>query len=135
MEDIIKSAREIGKKIQESNEYIKFGIARQASDDDEELQNLIGEFNLKRMAISNETSKSDKNEEKLQQYNKELRECYDKIMTNEHMTAYNSAKKELDLLVARVTAIIAQSAEGDDPETTDYTPSCSGSCSTCGGCG
>ncbi len=32
-------------------------IARQNSDNDDELQQLIGEFNLKRMAFNNEAAK------------------------------------------------------------------------------
>ncbi|MBQ2538352.1 MAG: hypothetical protein II550_07670 [Ruminococcus sp.] len=35
----------------------------------------------------------------------------------------------------RVTAIIQQCIDGVDPEVADYAESCSGSCSTCGGCG
>ena len=27
-----------------------------------------------------------------------------------------------------------QVADGEDPDTTDYAPSCSGDCSSCGGC-
>ena len=56
-------------------------------------------------------------------------------MSNENMVAYNDAKEAFDPIATRVLAIIQQSAEGADPETADYTQSsCSGSCSTCGGC-
>ena len=55
-------------------------------------------------------------------------------MKNENMIAYNIAKQEMDSVLKRVTAIIMQSAEGEDPETTDYEESCTGSCSSCGGC-
>lgn len=132
--DIIQMSRELGKAIQQEDAYIKLQVAQQNSDNDKELQDLIGEFNLKRMSINNEAQKSDRNDEKLQQLNVELREVYAKIMQNENMTAYNNAKEELDTLLQRVLAIISQSANGEDPETTDYTPSCTGSCSSCGGC-
>ena len=51
-------------------------------------------------------------------------------MRNENMTAYNEAREALDAVLKRVNAIIALSAEGDDPETADLTEdSCGGSCS------
>ena len=132
--DIIELAREIGRQIQKDETYLKFQVAKQQSDEDEELQNLIGEFNLKRMAINNEASKEDKDNEKLIELNKELRHVYAEIMKNERMNNYNSAKTELDGKLARVMAIIQQSFEGADPETADYSASCGGDCSSCGGC-
>lgn len=132
--DIIKMAREIGKGIQQEEAYLKLQVAQQNSDNDSELQSLIGEFNLKRIAINNEAQKSDRDDDKLQQLNTEMREVYSKIMQNENMLAYNEAKEELDSVLQRVLAIISQSANGEDPETTDYSPSCTGSCSSCGGC-
>lgn len=132
--DIIELAREIGRQIQKDETYLKFQVAKQQSDEDQELQDLIGEFNLKRMAINNEASKEDKDNEKLIELNKELRHVYALIMKNERMTNYNSAKTELDSKLARVMAIIQQSFEGADPETADYNASCGGDCSSCGGC-
>lgn len=133
--DIIELAREIGRQLQKNESYIKFQLAKQATDEDKELQDLIGEFNLKRMAISNEVSKEDRDEEKLQKYNQELRSAYAKIMSNENMINYNEAKGEFDLILTRVSAIIQKSSEGEDPDTADYTPSeCTGSCESCGGC-
>ena len=132
--DIIELAREIGKKIQSDDMYIKLKIAKQNSDEDKKLQDLIGEFNLKRIAINNEATKDERDEKKLQELNEELRELYSTIKKNENMIAYNIAKQEMDSVLKRVTAIIMQSAEGEDPETTDYEESCTGSCSSCGGC-
>ena len=132
--DIIELAREIGRKIQSEDMYLKLKIAKQNSDEDKELQDLIGEFNLKRMAINNEATKDERDEKKLQELNTELREIYSRIMKNENMAAYNIAKQEMDSVLKRVTAIIMQSAEGEDPETTDYEESCTGSCSSCSGC-
>ncbi len=132
--DTIALARELGKSIQGEESYIKLRNAKEAADNDADLQQLIGEFNLKRMDINNEASKSDRNSERLQLLNQEMRHVYAEIMKNINMTAYNEAKTEFDVIVQRVLAIVSQSAQGDDPETTDYTPGCSGSCSTCGGC-
>ncbi len=131
---MIEMARELGKELQKDQAYLNMQLARQASDEDEGLQDAIGEFNLKRMAINNEAQKEDRNEETLKRLNEEFRAVYAKIMENENMIQYNKAKTELDALVQRLTAIITLSAEGDDPETCDYEAACSGNCATCGGC-
>ena len=132
--EIMELSREIRRKIQRAELYLKLKIAKQNSDEDKELQDLIGEFNLKRMAINNEATKDERDEKKIQELNIELRELYSKVMKNENMAAYNIAKQEMDSVLKRVTAIIMQSAEGEDPETTDYEESCTGSCSSCSGC-
>lgn len=133
--DIITKARELGKAIQQEESYIKLQEVQKKADADTELQNLIGEFNLKRMSINNEASKTDRDQDKLTQLNNEMREVYSKIMSNENMMAYNEAKEAFDVVANRVFAIIQQSAEGADPETADLSQSsCSGSCESCGGC-
>lgn len=134
--DIIEKARELGKLIQQEKSYIALQKAQADADADMELQNLIGDFNMKRMSINNEASKKDKDSDKLALLNSQMREDYSKIMSNKNMIAYNEAKDAFDMVANRVLAIVQQSAEGADPETADYsTSSCSGSCSTCGGCG
>ena len=134
--NIIEKARELGKLIQQEESYIALQKAQADADADMELQNLIGDFNMKRMSINNEASKKDKDSDKLALLNSQMREDYSKIMSNKNMIAYNEAKDAFDMVANRDLAIVQQSAEGADPETADYsTSSCSGSCSTCGGCG
>lgn len=133
--DVIELARELGKAIQQDERFLAMQIARQNSDNDDELQQLIGEFNLKRMAINNEAAKENRDEAKLQQLNSELRETYAKVMQNKNMNAYNEAKELMDNMLKRINAIISISAEGGDPEITDLTEdTCGGSCSSCAGC-
>ena len=133
--DIIELTRELGKAIQADPRFVELRLAHQASDEDQALQDAIGEFNLKRMAISNEAAKSDRNDETMQRLNQEFREAYGKIMENENMRRYNAAKNEFDALFQRVTGILNLCAEGEDPETCDYdAASCGGDCSSCAGC-
>ena len=132
--DIIELARDLGKKIQEDDRFIAMHVASQQCDADEALQNMIGEFNLKRMAINNEAQKEDRSEETLRTLNDELRAVYAEIMQNPNMAAYNNAKNELDALVQRVTTVITMSADGEDPDTCDCDScGCGGICSSCGG--
>ena len=133
--DVITLARELGRAIQQEESYKKLHDVQAQADADTELQSLIGEFNLKRMNINQEASKKDRDQDKLNKLNTDMREVYSQIMSNEHMIAYNEAKGEFDKVINRVNAIISQSSEGGDPETADYDENCTGSCSTCGGCG
>ena len=133
--DIIELTRELGKALQNDQRYLDMQLARQQSDEDEGLQQAIGEFNLKRMAINNEAQKENRDEEALKRLTEEFREVYGKIMEKENMLRYNVAKNEFDALLQRVTGIIGLCADGEDPETCDYdAASCGGNCASCGGC-
>lgn len=133
--DIIGQARAIGKSIQQDDRYLKMQIAVQNADEDKELQNLIGQYNLKRMSIQNEMQQAERNEEHLKSYQQEMNALYEMIMKNPHMSAYNEAKTGLEELMRRINAIITQSANGADPETADYEESsCGGDCTSCAGC-
>jgi len=117
--DIMKLTRELGRALQQDQTYINMSVAEQQCNEDEALQNAIGEFNLKRMAINNEAGKEDRSEELIEQYNKELREIYGRVMQNEHMAAYQAAKNEFDALMQRVTGVLSMCAEGQDPDGCD----------------
>ena len=117
--DIMKLTRELGRALQQDQTYINMSVAEQQCNEDEALQNAIGEFNLKRMAINNEAAKEDRSEELIEQYNKELREIYGRVMQNEHMAAYQAAKNEFDALMQRVTGVLSMCAEGQDPDGCD----------------
>ena len=65
--------------------------------------------------------------------NAKLGEIYRHIMANPLMEEYNKARGELDALISQITGILAMCANGADPETCEPS-SCSGNCSSCGGC-
>ena len=133
--DIIEVTRELGRALQADERYVAMVAARKASDEDQALQEAIGEFNLTRMAINNEAQKDDRNEETIKRLNEEFRAVYQRIMENEHMLRYNEAKNDFDALLQRITGIIGLCADGEDPNTADYNPaSCGGDCSSSGGC-
>lgn len=133
--DIIDLTRELAAKIQEDERYLKLKIATQNNDQDLNLQDLIGEFNLKKISISNEISKAEHDDEKIKTLNDELKICYESIMHNENMIAYNNAKKDFDDLISQINTIIIGAANGEDPMTIDIIQSnCNGNCSGCSGC-
>ena len=134
--DIIEIARELGRQLQKEEAYIKYNLARQAADEDKELQKLITQFSALRAEIADDASKGDEERdvEAAKKRAEDMRKVYAKIMTNEHMIGYNDAKDDFDIIMKRITAIIQKASEGENPDTADYLPECSGSCATCGGC-
>ena len=135
MADVIQIARELGAALQEDARYKALVQARKVNDDDTELQNLIGEFNMIMLKAQQEAEKEDKDEAKMQAYNEEYVAAYKKIMDNENMRAYQAAQTELETVVNTVNGIIAMSLNGEDPATCDPdAANCTHDCSSCGGC-
>lgn len=135
--NVIELTRQLGKAIQEDERYKKYEEICALNDKDTELQNSIGEFNQMRTELSFEMRRPDKDADKLTQLDKEIKELYDTIMAMPKMVAYNEAKAEIDALMKSVYYILQQSANGEDPETcpAEAPTGCSGSCSSCSGCG
>ncbi|MBR2406328.1 MAG: YlbF family regulator [Clostridia bacterium] len=134
MEKLLEMAKELGHAIQADERFVRTQMAQNAADEDEALQALIGEFNLKRMAINAEAAKGEEQDEaKMRTLNEELRAVYARVMANESMSAYNEAKTELDKVTNAIGAILNMAAQGLNPDDYDE-HSCSGNCSSCGGC-
>lgn len=131
--DVIKAARQLGAALQADEAYVRFAKATLASDQNKELQDKIGEFNITRMNLDNEISKDDKDEEKIKEMNTRLRAIYDEVMADPAMVEYNEARAGVDKLLADINSIITMCAQGADPETCEISD-CTGNCSTCGGC-
>ena len=79
--------------LQTDSRYLVLDQTRKANDKDEELQNLIGEFNLARMDLNNEIGKSERNDARIAELNEKVNSLYGQIMGNEGMVAYNEAKR------------------------------------------
>ena len=133
--DVIKAARNLGAAMQKDERFVEYAKTKLALDSNEELQDLVGKFNVARMNIERLGEQEERDEEKFREANLELREIYDSIMNNETMKAYNDAKLGVDKMLADVMAIIQMCSEGADPETCEIPEGgCTGSCSTCAGC-
>lgn len=135
--DVIQLTRELGEAIQKDDRYIKFEVLNQKADTDTTLQNIIGEFNIARMELSRLMKEPEENAEKIQEQDAKVRELYEQAMNNPAMVEFNKAKDEINELLKSVNYIISCAANGEDPMTCpEKAPEgCTGSCSTCGGCG
>ena len=132
--DVIEKVRELGKAIQQDERFIRYAKAKLANDNDKDLQAAIGNFNITRMELDREISSENKDDEKVQKLNDELRRVYGEIMSAPAMVEYNTAKAEIDSMVNDINVIISKCLDGEDPATCDTNSGCTGSCSTCGGC-
>ena len=133
--DVIEATRKLGEAIQKDERYLKFAEARKNNDTNEELQKMIGEFNLIRLSMDQALSAENQDEEKIMKCNNDMRELYTRIMQNPAMIAYNEAKIQMDELIKHVTDIIELCVLGEDPATAEpQTHECTGSCASCGGC-
>ena len=134
---VIEMARELGKKIQQEESYIALTNAQRAVEEDDELQEKIAEFNMKRYELTQEITKADRDDKKIEELDKVVRELYDVATNHEKMLAYNNAQDEFNEMFEYVLHIIQMSATGDDPDTIERPEQggCSGDCSSCGGCG
>ena len=103
--------------LQTDSRYLVLDQTRKANDKDEELQNLIGEFNLARMDLNNEIGKSERNDARIAELNEKVNSLYGQIMGNEGMVAYNEAKRDCENLVNYIDAIINTAMNGGDPMT------------------
>ena len=134
---VIEATRELGKAIQADERYLKLAAATKANESDDALNNLISKLNLIQMSYQHE-AENGADEEKMNGYDKQFRELYDEIMVNENMKNYENARQDVDDMMNYVMQLLSMVVNGADPETCDpaaQQSGCSGSCSTCGGCG
>ena len=73
--------------------YLELDAARRENDNDQELQGLIGEFNLKRLDLNNESAKPEPDTAHVADLNQQVNDLYTQIMSSEGMVRYNTAKK------------------------------------------
>ncbi len=136
---VIECARQLGKAVQADERYIEYVNAKNANDADEELQELIGQFNLTRQNLAMEQGKPEEEQDgaKIKELTAKMHSEYNAVMTNENMANFTMAKAGMDKLMSEINTILTYCVEGMDPETCPSevpTSSCSGSCATCGGC-
>jgi cell fate (sporulation/competence/biofilm development) regulator YlbF (YheA/YmcA/DUF963 family) len=134
--DVLNSAKELAKALQESDAYVAMSKAREENDKNIELQEKISNFNLKKIALNRETAKEERNSDKISTLDREIREAYQDIMNDPNMKAYSEAKGKVDELMKKIEYVLGMALNGADPETIEVPEStgCSGNCSSCSGC-
>ena len=134
--NVIELARQLGVALQADERFKTFTVAKENNDNDAELQEKIAQFNDLRRQLNMEMSKDEKDAEAMKSLDGQIKNIYGEIMTRPSMIEYNKAREAMDKLLDSVNFIITKAANGEDPMTCpeEQPHSCSGSCSTCGGC-
>lgn len=129
MEKIKEMANALGEEIKETKEYKDYYEIKKKHDNDKGLQDLIGEFNLKKANYLQENEKEQLDDTKLKLLQDEMRDVYSKIMANETMQRFLVVKRDFDKLIEEVYNILNYHITGEEPH------SCGSDCSHCsGGC-
>ena len=115
--DCIDLFKKAAAALQTDPRYLELDAARRENDMDEELQNMIGEFNLARLDLNNESAKAETDAARVAELNQRVNDLYSQIMASEGMVRYNAAKAECEAMVSHIDAIINTAMNGGDPMT------------------
>lgn len=127
-----EAVRSLGKAIQEDCRYKRYVNAKKSNDENAQLQQDIGEFQLERMNYQRESEREEPDTEKLKKWEEELDKKYNAIIETAGMKEFQASKMEIDSMMSEVDAIITLCLNGEDPETCH--PSLGGCSGNCAGC-
>ncbi len=122
---ITQKAHELGEMIKESEELKALKDAEKAQQENEEAQQLVSDFNMKRMNLAREIQQNGLSEEEaIKRNNDAFNEMVEK---SEVIKNYVEAKKNFDKMINGVNDIINFYIMGEEG-------GCTHDCHTCGGC-
>ena len=78
--DCIDLFKKAAAALQTDPRYLELDAARRENDMDEELQNMIGEFNLARLDLNNESAKAETDAARVAELNQRVNDLYSQIM-------------------------------------------------------
>lgn len=122
---IIEKAHELGQLIKESDEIKALHEAEAAQASDADAQQLVSDFNIRRMNLAKSLQEGKITQEEAIAKNNEAFE--EMVASSDVIKAYVEAKKAFDSLVNSVNNVI-------NIYIMDEPAGCTHDCSTCGGC-
>lgn len=127
-QQIIEKAKELGKMLKDSDIVKEFVAAKTAYEQDKEVQELLGQFNLHKMSIGMLSRQENPDEKRIAEHEEKMHEVYDKIMQTKPLIDFQEKSQAVEKIVGDINSIINLYISGETPSA------CTGSCSTCGGC-
>ena len=127
MAEIFEKARELGEAIIESKEYQELKKAEAEQENDAEAMKLLQDYSILRSKLAEEIQKGDPGEERMNAIRTELEEAYEKMTTNDSITAYINAQRTFQAIIEQMNNILSFHITGKMPG------GCSGNCSSCVG--
>jgi len=128
MTEIIEKAKELGAMLQASEQMKRYNASKLAFEADEEVQNLVKEYNLQRMNMMNVLEEEDADGSRMAELEERIKAIYEKVMAAPTMVEMQAAGQALQELVGQINGVISFYVTGEEPT------SCTHDCSTCGGC-
>ncbi len=120
---IKEKAQELGELIKNSEEFKNLKLAEQVQNSDEKAQELLQEFNLKRMNLARNLHNGEITQEEAM---KQSQADFDALAENDIISAYLEAKNAFDAIVEEVNQTLNYYITGQEPGCTHDCCSCSG---------
>ncbi|MBE5801226.1 MAG: YlbF family regulator [Clostridiales bacterium] len=131
MEKVLNQAEMLGEAILESEEYIAMRLSEQAAMRDEAATQLIASYTEKRTKVENLLADANMDPGELARAGAELQKIEEEIDANEALNKMRQTRDTFNEMMKNVNAIIKFVVTGEKEEE----EACTGSCSTCSGCG
>ena len=128
-EEIRKKAEELGKLLKESEEVKAAEAAKAVYDNDETVKQAIFEYSTQNAVLAQEFKKDEKDEAFMESVKTRIGELYNEITNNPAYIAYVQAEERIGDLMKEVNDELNFQITGERPSS-----SCTGNCSSCGGC-
>ena len=123
---VFELAVELGKALKEDEKLIRLANAKKAYEDDGDLQKMMVEYEVQQKALQVELTRDERDTLLIDNVQRRINELYNSIMAHPVFVELNEAQAEVNELMNAVNNTITFNITGEQP-------SCTGSCSTCGG--
>ena len=123
---IFELASQLGRALKEDDKLVRLDNAKKAYEGDRELQKMMVEYEVQQKALQAELTKPERDTMLIDIIQKRINDLYNAIMGHPIFVELNEAQAEVNELMNAVNNTITF-------EITGELPSCTGSCSTCGG--
>ena len=123
---IFELAAELGKALKADERLVKLDEAKKAYEADGELKKFMIEYEVQQKALQTEITREERDTMLIDAIQVRIDELYKIIMEHPVFIQLNEVQAEVNELMNAVNSTITFHITGEKP-------SCSGSCSTCGG--
>ncbi|MBQ7820787.1 MAG: YlbF family regulator [Clostridia bacterium] len=127
--EILKACAELAKAIGADDRMKRLDLAKAAYETDSAIKNLMAEYNVQQIALSEEYKKETRDEEFIGIINKRISELYTLISENPVMVEYMDANEAVNALMNEVNSEIQFFLTGERPCSHDCS-SCSSNCAS-----
>lgn len=127
-DNVFEMAMVLGKALKKDARMVRMDEARQAYEQDPELNTLLAEYEVQQKAIENVASGGDSNPDMIMLIQNRIDELYDEIAKNPVYVELQAAQEAVNALMNAVNKTITFAITGEVPSD------CTHDCSTCGGC-